>query len=87
MTRFVQAPAIEQEELDERIVLTLDAERWITLAGTAAHLWRLLATPKSAGELLADCKRRYSGDGDQIEREVVATIDDWRRRGLVSVND
>ena len=67
-----------RRSLDAAIVLSADAEDPVTLAGTGAAVWDLLAEPAALAELVGTLVEVYGGDSATIERDVAGLLEQLR---------
>lgn len=68
---------------DEVVVLDLDGSVYLKLNGSARLLWEALAMPTDEDSLAAILVDRFGIDESTARRDVLAFVDELRRRELV----
>ena len=72
-----------RRSLDAAIVLSAGAEDPVTLPGTGAAVWDLLAEPATLAELVGTLVEVYGGDSATIERDVAGLLEHLRALHVV----
>jgi hypothetical protein len=86
--RLQQAPRISAAWCgDELVLLDATTGRYFTLNRVGGRMWELLATPRSAGDLVVCLRMEYdvrpaTGDAT-LEQDVVRMLDDMLEAGLL----
>jgi len=72
-----------RRSLDAVLVLPLDADEALTLAGTGPEVWDLLESPISLTDLTAELAARHDADRTVVEADVAALLDRLAVAGVV----
>ena len=71
-------------ELDgEAVLLNLKTGYYYTLNEVGTHLWALLAEHASFDSIIEEMLGSYAVEQDELERDVLEIIADFREHGLV----
>jgi hypothetical protein len=74
--RFVRAPhVLQRRTLETFVLLAVDGNEPVVLAGTGADVWSLLVEARTLEELVDTLAEHYSGDPDVIAADVAALLD------------
>jgi coenzyme PQQ synthesis protein D (PqqD) len=87
-SRLQQAPRISAAWCgDELVLLDATTGRYFTLNRVGGRMWELLATPRSAGDLVVCLRMEYNvrpATGDAtLEQDVVRMLDNMLKAGLL----
>lgn len=82
--RFKVAPDVNwQDGPGELLLFDARTDRYCVLGGSAAELWRRLATGAALDEIAADLARRFDAAAPTILADLTETADAFLRRGLI----
>jgi hypothetical protein len=74
--RFVRAHhVLQRRTLETFVLLAVDGNEPVVLAGTGADVWSLLVEACTLEELVGTLAEHYSGDPDVIAADVAALLD------------
>ena len=74
--RFCRSPhVLQRRTIETFVLLAVDGDEPVILAGTGADVWSLLVEARTVDELAATLVEQYSGDPDVIEADVSALLD------------
>ncbi|MFA5885699.1 MAG: PqqD family protein [Acidimicrobiia bacterium] len=73
-----------RRSLDSVVLLPVGADEPVSLPGTGAAVWDLLAEPSTLPELVDALVDVYGGDPSTIERDVAALLE--RLRGITAID-
>jgi len=81
---YERSAQLLEAELGQEL-LALDPQQGLCFGfnEVAAEVWRLLATPRSVGELQSDLLDRFEVGSEQCGAELQQLLDDLEARGLV----
>ncbi len=75
--------ALRAEFQGETVLLSFEAGRYYGLEGTAQHIWRLLASPRSIEELVEALAETHDVSRDRCREDLVPFLERLAREGLV----
>ena len=86
MTAIAKLPErfTETDVDDEVIIMRLDNGELLTLAGTAAHVWRLIDGRRDRAAVLSALAEEFPGSEQQIAAEVDEFLLRLKDNGLVA---
>jgi hypothetical protein len=74
--RFARSPhVLRRRTLDTVVLLAVEGDEPVILAGTGADVWSLLVEARTLDELVDMLAAHYSGDPDVIATDVSALLD------------
>jgi len=74
--RFVRSPhVLQRRTLETFVLLAVDGDEPVILAGTGADVWALLAEARTLEEVVDTLAEHYSGDPAVIAADVSALLD------------
>jgi hypothetical protein len=83
-TRFVRSPhVLQRRTLDSFVLLGVDAEEPVIVAGTGADVWTLLTEARTLADLVEILSDHYEGDHDVIAGDVGDLLDRFVAGGVV----
>jgi hypothetical protein len=83
-TRFVRSPhVLQRRTLDSFVLLGVDAEEPVIVAGTGADVWTLLTEARTLADLVEILSDHYEGDRDVIAGDVADLLDRFVAGGVV----
>lgn len=71
---------------DEKIMVNIETGHYFGVGRTARRIWELIETPVTVSALCDQLAEEFNGEREQIERDVIAFLQDLESEGLVSVN-
>lgn len=84
-TPLVRSPDIIASEVDgELVLISIEDGKYFGLNAVGSEIWRLLEAPRSTEDLVSALKDHFDGDGETVEREAIAFIDQLAAQSLVS---
>ncbi len=83
--RLARNPAVTETPLDGEIFLVEPhSDEVFYLDAVSSGLWRLLAEPLGLGDLQAAYRDAFpDSDGNIVDRDITAAVDDMAARGLI----
>jgi hypothetical protein len=79
------AAAIATQVNEEVVLMNLERDRCYGLGSTGSDIWRRLREPVSLRDLLQHIYAAYDGPHEQIEADVVRTLNQFAEEGLILV--
>lgn len=70
---------------DEVILMNLERDRCYGLGSTGSAIWRRLREPVGVAELVDQLTATYEGVPDQIESDVLRTLQQFAAEGLIEI--
>jgi len=81
---LARAPDIIASEVDgELVLISVENGKYFGLDPVGSEIWRLLEQPRSTATLVEALKAAFDGDGETVERETIAFIDQLAAQSLV----
>jgi hypothetical protein len=81
---FHLSPDVIFRELDgESVVLDLSSGRYFGLNAVGTRVWLLIQQGQPVDGLIQAVTAEYDADVDAVERDVLALLEDLKKRGLV----
>ena len=78
------SPDVIVRELEgESVVLDLSSGRYFGLNAVGTRVWQLIQAGQPVDGLIRAVAAEYDADGDAVERDVLALLEDLKARGLV----
>ena len=74
---------IVRELQGESVVLDLSSGRYFGLNAVGTRVWQLIQAGQPVDGLIRAVTAEYDADGDAVERDVLALLEDLKARGLV----
>jgi hypothetical protein len=71
----------------ETVILHFDSGNYFGLNDVGTLVWKMIAQPRSVGELRDAILHEYEVNTDQCERELLDLLGELRERGLVDIRD
>ena len=68
---------------DEHVLMVLETGEFVSLAGTAGAIWRLIDRERSREEILERLAEDFAADRALIASDLEAFVADLEKRGLV----
>lgn len=82
--RYVRAVNLPESTLDgELVMFSAEHGKYYAFNKVAAHIWKLLAEPKSLDDICAELMARYRVESDQCRVETVALLEQMLRDKLI----
>jgi hypothetical protein len=72
---------------DEVVIIDLNSGCYYSLREAAVEIWEMIERRPTAGEILASLGDVFSGPAEEMERDVLAFLDQLAAEGLVTTGD
>lgn len=72
--QYRQVPDTQIERDATQLVLEVADGKWLVLRGTAMDVWDYLSNPRSIDDVTLEMTRRYSGDPNEVRRDVEKVV-------------
>lgn len=76
---------VSTEVNGEIILMSLERDRCYGLGSTGSEIWRLLSGPIRVAELVLKLNEMYQAEPNQIEADVLRTLEQFATEGLIEV--
>jgi hypothetical protein len=76
---------VSTEMDDEAVILHVASGRYYSLAGVGNRIWKLLETPRTLADLVAQVTEEYDVEHDRCTSDVEALVRGFLDKGLVQI--